>query len=225
MRFNLVVHDPDALFNIIDQQRRDQAVIEANDAACRQTAKRRDARSVVAAETKLQVNAADKHDASQSAKTAGVKVERNHRYDNNECFVCDKQGHKQWDCPQSQQGKAGKGVHGQSHGHAPKQQQQQSTSDPTQHTRNKANGTAPASANPTAGDSGTRPPKKRWLQEPNLLPPRRLRRWMTTTCTFACRGRRWRQWIRGAPRRCSTMFLRALGRKNASPCWLYSVHH
>ena len=27
MRFNLVVHDPDALFNIIDQQRRDQAVI------------------------------------------------------------------------------------------------------------------------------------------------------------------------------------------------------
>ena len=31
MRFNRVVHDPDALFNIIDQQRRDQAVIEAND--------------------------------------------------------------------------------------------------------------------------------------------------------------------------------------------------
>ena len=36
MRFNLVVHNPDALFNIIDQQRRDQAVIEANDAARRQ---------------------------------------------------------------------------------------------------------------------------------------------------------------------------------------------
>ena len=33
MTFNLVVHDTDALFNIIDQQRRDQAVIEANDAA------------------------------------------------------------------------------------------------------------------------------------------------------------------------------------------------
>ena len=31
MRFNLVVHDPDAMFNIINQQRRDQAVIEAND--------------------------------------------------------------------------------------------------------------------------------------------------------------------------------------------------
>ena len=36
MRFNLVVHDPDALLNIIDQQRQDQAVIEANDAARRQ---------------------------------------------------------------------------------------------------------------------------------------------------------------------------------------------
>ena len=60
MRFNLVVHDPDAQFNIIDQQRRDQAVIEANDAARRQTATRRDARSVAAAGTKLQDNAADK---------------------------------------------------------------------------------------------------------------------------------------------------------------------
>ena len=83
-------------------------MIEANDAARRQTAKRRDTRSVAAAETKLQGNAADKHDTSQSAKTAGVKAERNRRYDNSECFVCGKQGHKQWNCPQSQQGKAGK---------------------------------------------------------------------------------------------------------------------
>ena len=51
MGFNLVVHDPDALFNIIDQQRRDQAVIEANDAARRQRATQRDATSVAAAET------------------------------------------------------------------------------------------------------------------------------------------------------------------------------
>ena len=116
MRFNLVVHDPVALFNIIDQQRRDQAVFEANDAARRQTAKHRDARSVAAAGTKLQGNAAGKHDASQRAKTAGVKAERNRRYDNNECFVCGKQGNKQWDCPQSQRGKTGKGVHGQSQG-------------------------------------------------------------------------------------------------------------
>ena len=38
MRFNLVVHDPETLFNIIDQQRRDQSVIEANDAARRERA-------------------------------------------------------------------------------------------------------------------------------------------------------------------------------------------
>ena len=53
------------------------------------------ARSVAAAGTKLQGKAADKHDGSQIAKTAGVKAERNCRYENNECFVCGKQGHKQ----------------------------------------------------------------------------------------------------------------------------------
>ena len=94
MRYNLIVHDPDALFNIIDQQRRDQDVFEANDAARRQTEKQRDARSVAAVGTKLQGNAAGKHDASQSAKTAGVKAERNRRYEN-ECFVCGNQGHTQ----------------------------------------------------------------------------------------------------------------------------------
>ena len=125
MRFNLVVHNPDALFNIIDQQRRDPAVIEANDAVRRQRATQRDARSVAAAGTKLQGNAADKPDGSQSTKTAGVKAERNRLYKNNECFVCGKQGHKQWDCLQSQLGKTGKGIHGQSHGEDPKQQQQQ----------------------------------------------------------------------------------------------------
>ena len=83
-----------------------------------------------------------------------MKVERNRRYDNHECFVCGKQGHKQWDCLQSQQGKAGNGVHGQSHGDAPKQQQHQSTSGPAQHNRSKATGTTHASATPTAGASG-----------------------------------------------------------------------
>ena len=53
---------------------------------------------------------------------------------------------------------------------------------------------------------GTRPPQKPWIREPNLLRMRRLRRRMTTTCTFACRGRRWRQWIPGAPGRCSSTF-------------------
>ena len=41
MRVNVVVHDPDAQFSIIDQQRRDQAVTDANDAARRQMATRR----------------------------------------------------------------------------------------------------------------------------------------------------------------------------------------
>ena len=83
MRFNLVVHDPDARFNVIDQQRRDQAVIKAGDAVCGQTATPRDARSVAAAGIKLQNNAAVKHDESQSANTAGVKAEMNRRYKNN----------------------------------------------------------------------------------------------------------------------------------------------
>ena len=60
---------------------------------------------------------------------------------------------------------------------------------------------------------GTRPPQKRWWPKPNLLRPRRLHRMMTTTCTFACRGRRWRQEIPDSPRRCSIMFPRVLSRK------------
>ena len=97
-----------------------------------------------------------RHDGSQSAKTAGVKAERNRRYENNEYFLCGKQGHKQWDCPQSQESKVGKRVYGQSHSQAPKQQQQQpqSTIGPAQHTRSKATGMAPAYATPTAGASG-----------------------------------------------------------------------
>lgn len=41
-----VTHDPDALFNTIVKQLRDEAIIEANDAKHRQTANRRDARLV-----------------------------------------------------------------------------------------------------------------------------------------------------------------------------------
>ena len=69
-------------------------------------------------------------------------------------LACGKQGHKQWDCPQSQQGKAGKGVHGQSHGQT-LIQQQQFTNGPTQHARSKTTGMAPASATPRA--SGYQP--------------------------------------------------------------------
>ena len=208
MRFDLVTRDPDALFSVIAKQQRDQAVIEANNAERRQTAKRRDARSMAAAGTKPHGSAADEHDSRENAKAAGVKAERNSRYDNNECFVCGKQGHKQWDCPQSQQGKAGKDVHGQSHGQIPIKQQQ-STNGPAQHTRSKTTGMAPAPLELV----GTRPPQKRSLRRPNLLRLKRLRRMTTTTCTFACRGRIWRQWIRGSPRWCSTRFPKALGHR------------
>ena len=53
---------------------------------------------------------------------------------------------------------------------------------------------------------GTRPPQKRWLRRPNLLRLKRLRRMTTITCTFACRGGRWCQWITCSPRRCNTRF-------------------
>ena len=149
MRFDLVTHAPDALFSIIAKQQRDQAVIEANDAVRRQTAKRRDARSVAFAGTKPQGSTADGHESRESAKAAGVKAERNRRYDNKECFVCGKQSHKQRDCLQIQQGKAGKGVHGQSHGQT-HIKQQQSTSGPAQQTPSKTIGMAPASATPRA---------------------------------------------------------------------------
>ena len=72
IRFDLVRHDPDALFNNIAQQRRDQAVIEADDAERRQTAKRRDARWVAAAGTKPQESAADEHDLHERDKAAGM---------------------------------------------------------------------------------------------------------------------------------------------------------
>ena len=71
MRFNIVAHELDALFSIIHQERRDQAVIEANDAGRQQTATRRHARSVTAPETKLQDIVADKHDGSKCAKKLG----------------------------------------------------------------------------------------------------------------------------------------------------------
>ena len=145
MQFNLATHDPDALFNVIAKEQRDQAVIPACDAERRQTAKWRDARSMAAVGTKPKGSAGDEHESRESVKAARVKAERNRRYDNNECFACGKQGHMQWDFPQSQQRKAEKGVHGQSHGQTPIQQQQ-STSGPVQQSRCRTTGTAPAFA-------------------------------------------------------------------------------
>ena len=63
-------------------------MLEANDAARRQTATRRNARSVAAAGAKLQGNVDYEHDTSQSFKT--VKAEQKRRYDNNKRFICGK---------------------------------------------------------------------------------------------------------------------------------------
>ena len=67
------MHDHDALFNIIDQQRRDQAVMEANDAARRQTAKGHEAKSVAAAETKLHGRATDQNDEARVPRPLALK--------------------------------------------------------------------------------------------------------------------------------------------------------
>ena len=90
MRFDLVMYDPDTMFNTIAEQQRGQVVFEANDAARWHGVKQRDARSVAAAGTKLQGSAADEHDSRQRAKAAGVKAGRNRRY---EFCVCCKYGH------------------------------------------------------------------------------------------------------------------------------------
>ena len=160
--FDFVTHDPDALFNIIAKQQWDQAVIKANDAERRQTAKQPDARSIVAAGPKPQGSAADGHDSRENAKAAGVRCEirAECRYDNTQCFVRGKQGHKQWGCPQRHQGKAGKGVHGQSHDQTPIPEQQ-SPDGLAQLTRSKTTGT-PLRL-PPLELVGTRPPQNRWL--------------------------------------------------------------
>ena len=74
---------------------------------------------MAAAGTKPQGGAFDEHDSRKSAKAADVKSERNRRYDNKKWFVCGKQEHEQWDCPQSQKGTAEKAVDDQSHGQTP----------------------------------------------------------------------------------------------------------
>ena len=125
MEFDLVMHDPDILFNTIATLQRDQAVFEANDAACRQPIKRSYVRWVATAGTKPHGRVADEHDTRESAKATSEKSNRDRRYDDNGCLVCGTKVYKQWDFHKSQQGKVGKRVHCQIDGEAPRQQQQQ----------------------------------------------------------------------------------------------------
>ena len=58
---------------------------------------------------------------------------------------------------------------------------------------------------------GTIPPQERYLRRPNQLHLTQLRRSNPTTCLLACRGKRWRQWVTGSPRRCSNRVTKGLG--------------
>ena len=81
MLFNLVMHDPDALFKQIAHR---EAVAQADDVARRQTGRRRDARSIVAARTILRESDSDEHDSRDSAKADSVRAKRNRCYESNE---------------------------------------------------------------------------------------------------------------------------------------------
>ena len=124
--------------------------------------------------------------------------------------MCGRQGHQQWDCPQDQQGKAGKGIQGQDHRKTPKQQQQ-STSGPAQHTRSKATGMAPASATPRA--SGYKTASKAVVTETEPAAPEASTQNGDDYVHICVTQRRWRQWMTGSQRRCSTRFPRALGHR------------
>ena len=130
MRLNLVMYDPDALFNIIDPQLWDQAVIDANDAVRRQSATPRDTRLVAVAVTKMQGSAADKHDASQRAETAGVKAERNRQYDNNECFFVASKGTSSGTAPKASRGRRRKAFTARDTARTPSSSNSSSSSNP-----------------------------------------------------------------------------------------------
>ena len=125
------------------------------------------------------------------------------------------QGHKQWDNSSSQHNKTGTGVHGQNHGQAPKQeqQQQQSTSDPVQHTGSKATGAAPGSTTPTGGASGTRQPKKTVVTGTVLAGPATSTQTDDDYVCICVRRAKEAPVDAGAPRRCNNLITRALGRK------------
>ena len=123
VRFNLVGHDPDVLFNIIDQQQRDQGVIDANDAARRQTATRRDARSVAAAEIKLQGTAAESTTESRLPTPLGKMQSETVGTRATSVLLVASKVTSNGTAHKATRARRGKGVHGQSHGQAPKPQQ------------------------------------------------------------------------------------------------------
>ena len=174
MTFNLVVHDPDALFNIMEQQRRDQAVIEANDAARRQTATRRDARSVAAAgpscRTMLLTNTTEARvPRPLEGKQTGTVGKRT----TSVLFVASKVT-SNGTAPKAGRARRGKAFMARATARPP------SSSSNPQAVPLSIPGVKPPGRPlrlpPLRLELvGTRPPQKRWLREPNLLRLRRLR--------------------------------------------------
>ena len=192
MRFDLGTHDRDALFSIIAKQQPDQAVSEANDAVRRETARRRDARSVAVAGTKPQGSVADGHDSRESAKAAGVEKSGTFGTTTMSALrVASKVTSSRTDAKASRvrQGKApmARATTRPLYSSSSPQAVPLSIPGPRQPG-------CPLRL-PPIELKHTRPPQRRWLRRPNLLRLNHLRRMTTTTCTFACRGKGWRQWI------------------------------
>lgn len=112
-------HDSGALFSLTAKRQRGQAVIKANHAARRQTARRLDATLVRAATTKPGGSAASEKSTPEGANAALLEGERNRRHDNNECMCVACKSHATALTPKS----SGDGVNAQSHGQSPEQQQ------------------------------------------------------------------------------------------------------
>ena len=127
--------------------------------------------------------------------------------------MCGKQGLKQRYFVFSQQGKAAKCAHGQSHDQAPIQQQ--STSGSAQHTRSKAAGIAPVPASRRSSEYKTA--SESVVMRLNMPRWKRLRFTTATMFTIAPRGRRWRQWKNGLTETVKHQVFKSAGSHNVSP--------
>ena len=189
MRFDLLTYDSDELFSIIAKQQRDQAVIDANDAARRKrqsgmTPGQRLLRGPCRREVLLTST------IHASAKDAGVKVEQNHlgTPKTRVLYVASKVTSSEA-ASKANRVRKGKASMARAMARPPSS----SSSNSLQAVPLSIPGERPPAwplRLPPPELVRTRLPEKRWLRRPNLLRLKHLRRVTTTTCTFACRGRR-----------------------------------
>ena len=217
------MHDHDALFNIIDQQRRDQAVMEANDAARRQTAKGHDAKSVAAAETKLHGRATDQNDETRVPRPLALKRSGTVGTVTTSVWFVVSTVPGNATAPKASRERGGNAFMARATARPPSSSGRSSSSNP-QAVPFSIPGARPPGRSlrlpPLRLEQmGIRLPQKQWFRKPILLRLQHLRRMITATRTFACQGRKWRQWIPGSLIPCGTMFPRALGRKMPHQCF------